>query len=548
MKKVIILLVIKAVAIFAGVLFFLHSGGTSDAASLAPADSVFFLNIPNPPLSALRWQDTALAKIGREPEVKAFLEKPLKNLLSSPGGDEATKILIALKPSNLFTAITCDPTDKTQALIGFQFWGKKTDYENAVARLRQEVSGGNVPTTKIETYKNTEILVTTHGEFTIHSASVGRWGFLASNSRLLKVAIDRALGEKPSTPALKENPRYTKVVSHLFWEPDLLLFLQPENAIDSLLQVGKSLGATSIPSQVEALKSNQAIGSALKFDGDLQRDAIFILRPAESKSAPHLDHTAMALTNAETPFFLDFLVDMKKLPESLADFLEDYPAMKPVVSAIASCYGPECSVFADWQSGCIVPTPLATIRVRDMEQAKKIFDSAATQIPGVHSQIVNTVPIYSIPSPFLQICLAQNEKFLFIGSDENSVAAAASKKSGGPTLADSEYFQSALSTYKSSNEAFCYIDSRLVFDRVYSAFVPVLRFGAAMMPDMNRNMDVAKLPKSETITRHLPPISMSQKRLDDGILLESSGPVSMGQFVVLCTSVWFGVKKPFGNH
>jgi hypothetical protein len=546
MKKVILLLVITAVAIFAGVLFFLHSGGASDAASLAPADSVFFLNIPNTPLSALRWQDTALAKIGREPEVKAFLEMPLKNLFSSPGGDEATKILIALKPSNLFTAITCDPTDKTQALIGFQFWGKKTDFENAVARFRQEVSGGNAPTPTIENYKNAEILATTHGEFTIYSTSVGRWGFLASNSRVLKEAVDRAHGEKPTTPALKENPRYTKVVSHLFWEPDLFMFLQPENAIDSLLQVGKTFGVTSIHSQVQALKSNQAIGCALKFDADLQRDAIFILRPSEAKSVPHLAHTSMPLTNAETPFFFDFLVDMVKLPESLAGFLEDYPAMKPLVSAIASSYGPECSLFADWQSGRMIPSPLATISVRDAEQAKKIFDSAVSQIPGANAQTVNTVPIYSIPTPYMTICLAQNEKFLLLGSDENAVATAASKKSGGPTLADSEYFQSALSTYKSSNEAFCYIDSRLVFDRLYSAFVPVLRFGAAMMPGMNRTFDLSKLPKSETITRHLPPISMSQKRLDDGILLESSGPLSMGQFVVLCTSLWFGLQKP--NH
>ena len=544
MKKVILLLVITAVAIFAGVLFFLHSGGASDAASLAPADSVFFLNIPNTPLSALRWQDTALAKIAREPEMKAFLEKPLKNLSSSPGGDEATKILIGLKPSNLFTAITCDPKDKTQALVGFQFWGKKTDFDLAVARLRQEVYGGNVPTPTIETYKNAEILGTTQGALTIYSTSVGRWGFLASNSRVLKEATDRAFRDKSSTPSLKENQRYSQVVSHLFWEPDLLLFLQPENAIATLLDAGKSLGATA----VEALKPNQAIGYALKFDADLQRDACFILRPAGPKAAPHLAHTAMALTSVETPFFVDFLVDLQKLQESMADVLEDYPAMKPLVSAISSSYGPECSLFADWQSGRMIPSPLATISVCDAEQAKKIFDSAMSQIPGANAQTVGTVPIYSIPSPYMPICLAQNEKFLLIGSDENSVAAAASKKSGGPTLADSEYFQFALSTYKSSNEAFCYIDSRLVFDRLYSAFVPVLRFGAAMMPGMNRTFDLNKLPKSETITRHLPPISMSQKRLDDGILLESSGPLSMGQFVVLCTSLWFGVQNPFGNH
>jgi hypothetical protein len=44
------------------------------------------------------------------------------------------------------------------------------------------------------------------------------------------------------------------------------------------------------------------------------------------------------------------------------------------------------------------------------------------------------------------------------------------------------------------------------------------------------------LPKAETIAKHLPPIVLSQKRTTEGTLMESSGPVSLTQFLLLSTA------------
>ena len=108
MKKIIIPLVIVAALILGGVLVFMRSGGESQAAKLAPGESVFFVNIPNIPRTGFRWTGTALARIAAEPEVRAFMDMPLQQLKDAPGTDEATNILVALKPGNIFMAATSE--------------------------------------------------------------------------------------------------------------------------------------------------------------------------------------------------------------------------------------------------------------------------------------------------------------------------------------------------------------------------------------------------------------------------------------------------------
>ena len=120
LKRLSIAAAVFAVLILVAVLVFLRAAGPSDAAMLVPAETVFFASFSDLPRSVLRWQGTALAGIGREPEVKAFLEKPMAKLLANPGTDETGKILIGLKPGRIFLAVTGVATDRVDALVGFQ--------------------------------------------------------------------------------------------------------------------------------------------------------------------------------------------------------------------------------------------------------------------------------------------------------------------------------------------------------------------------------------------------------------------------------------------
>src|SRR5438093_12675847 len=80
MKKVVLLLVgvIALAAIAAAIVHFARSSApkASRVAECLPADTVAFVYLPDIARSRERWEKTALAQIGREPEVKAFLERP----------------------------------------------------------------------------------------------------------------------------------------------------------------------------------------------------------------------------------------------------------------------------------------------------------------------------------------------------------------------------------------------------------------------------------------------------------------------------------------
>ena len=82
MKKRTFLLLLVLIAGGAGYLGFRlwpYLPERSRGAELAPADTIFFAQLPSLRRSALRWRGTDLYKIWEEPETQAFLEKPRRN-------------------------------------------------------------------------------------------------------------------------------------------------------------------------------------------------------------------------------------------------------------------------------------------------------------------------------------------------------------------------------------------------------------------------------------------------------------------------------------
>jgi hypothetical protein len=144
--------------------------------------------------------------------------------------------------------------------------------------------------------------------------------------------------------------------------------------------------------------------------------------------------------------------------------------------------------------------------------------------------------------------VAQTEDFLLAGLDPDAVVAAATRGKTGPTLAEAPVFKPSLADYTRSNEAFCFLDTGVMFERLYDSLVPVLRFSAAMMPDPNSPIDVSKIPPAASVSQHLPPITLSQSRSPDGTLVESSGPVTMSQMLLLGTAAAASIQQSFFGH
>jgi len=532
MKKIVIGLGIGAILILLGVLVFKRTGGPSQAAALAPGDSIAFVNIPNIPLTGFRWTQCALAKIAAEPEVRDFLELPLRQFQEAPVTGETTDLLVALKPGNVFLAAVGGPDNTPRLLAGIQFWGKRADFDKAVDRLRRELPAEPDGTAVRSEHRGLEILATRHGDLELFSAAAGRWGFLANDLDLLHGAIDRATGNSAGD-GLSRNGDFLKVSSELLDDPDLLAYVRTDAAVDGLLASGKAAGAVPIPEQVEELKSTRAIGAAWKIDGNLQRDAVFVLRPRTLDPENALSHLAMELTRPETLLYFDFHLDLAGLPRWVEGLAGIQPglaeAVAPFAARIANDYGPECALLAAWPAENVLPSPMLALQARNPDAG--FLSANAPWLSSATSRSINGRQVLVVSTPHSQIAAAQNERFLVLGTDPEMLAASLNGHS--ETLSDSSNFQSASAALKSSNEAFGFLDARTLFERTYNSLLPVIRVGAAMMPDLGSRFDVSKLPKPETIGRHLPPIVFSQNRTAEGTRLESSGPVTMGQFLLL---------------
>jgi hypothetical protein len=59
--------------------------------------------------------------------------------------------------------------------------------------------------------------------------------------------------------------------------------------------------------------------------------------------------------------------------------------------------------------------------------------------------------------------------------------------------------------------------------------------GAAFLPALANGVDPAKLPPTETVTKHLTPIVSSQRYERDGYVAESVGPITANEAVLLIT-------------
>jgi hypothetical protein len=552
MKKILIILLAVLFLFAAYAVWSLRDTGPVDAAELLPAETVALACIPDLPRTASRWPKTTLAKIGSEPEMKAFLERPFQYLTKDRGGSEAAGILWKLKPGRIFTAVVSMSSNDAAALVGFQFWGGKSGHDMAVARLREELSKGGSPSElSRETYNGVEIASSTHGTHTLYNASQGQWGFLSNNLAAIKDAIDRASGRKKEGN-LAESPRYKEVLDKLLKDADLLFFCQPQSALETLLEVGSSLGAQPIPQQVEQLRKVEAVGATTLLDDANLRDRIFVLR-RNPPDIGALSHLGMKLTSQETVAYFDFASDFRQISTAASNAITAGLLNAPSVrnsrlpQLFPEAFGPDCAVSISWAPQQITPAGLIAIQIKDQTKADEAVKEALSLFPEASVTELDGVRYISFPAlqnAFANPTLALVDGFLLLGVSSTELSNAMQSFKSGATLEKSPGFAEAITAYQTANEVFGYVDSKALFERSYPKLRHVIIFGAAIMPGASDIIDGSKLPETETIAKHLRPIVYSQTRLPEGYLVESSGPITMNQAFLLAAAASASFFKP----
>jgi hypothetical protein len=552
MKKVIIPLLAILVLCAGYAVWSLKESGPADAAELVPAETVAFACLPDLPRTAARWPKTTLAKIGAEPEVQAFLERPWQYLTSEQGGNEAAGILWKLKPGRIFSAIVSMTSNDASALVGFQFWGGKSGHDLAVARLREELAKGGQPAELVrENYNGVEIVSSKHGAHTLYNASEGQWGFLSNNLGTLKDALDRASGRKKEGH-LAASTRYKEVLDKLLKDADFLFFCQPQSALETLLEVGSSVGAKPIPQQVEQLRKVEAVGATTMLDGANLRDRIFVLRRNPPIVGP-LSHAGMKLSSSETIAYFDFASNFRQISTGVSNAVNAGLRYSQVIAnsrlpvLVPEAFGPDCAISISWAPEQMTPAGVIALQIKDQAKADEAVQEALTLLPEAsvtETEGVRYISFPSLQSPFANPTLALIDGFLVLGISSGELSQALQSLKSGQTLEKMPAFAAAETAYRTANEVFGYVDSKTLVERSYPKLRQIVIFGAAIMPGVSDIIDGSKLPETETIAKHLQPIVYAQTRIPEGYLVESSGPITMNQAFLIAAGAGAALFKP----
>ncbi len=516
------------------------------AADIVPGDAFAFLSIPDPKRAAAEWKNSVLFKIWQEPEVQAFFAKPLTNVPPIPA--EVTAALgkfDAVGPKNAFVAVLSFEPQRPKVVGGFAFSGKPEDVAALLEKARAETQKSNPqskPATVTHGSRTLDTLETKNG--TIASCTTGNWYFIANDVESLKKTLD-LIDTKGVGACLSKNPDFIASAAKMPARVETFWYLAAKPTVAMILKMAEQSGKKIPAAQKAELEKMQAIAAASAFDGGKLRDTLFVLAPGFTGAPGSLSFKSMPFTSADT---LLYFTSMLKFPDEttgdktdpIAAFIADFEKSGFKLAEIKAALVNEASLQADWTAGALYPSPILSIELKDRAAAIALVDRAIAKAGDSKdadwkSKTDEGVE-YRTRTPKKQgdpiaPTVAITATHLLVGLSPLDVRTAITRAKGtSPRLDTLATYKTAFATSK-PDQTLIYIDTKGLFEKVYGLarnFAPLLSDN----PQAQAMVDVEKLPAVDAIAKHLLPMTLSTKRTPDGFLLESSGPLTIPQFLV----------------
>ncbi len=551
MKRVLLLVIIGAVAAFGGWYVWNLSQKTSSAyvSVLLPRETIFVAHMPDFNQTRDQWHHSDIYLLYREPAVQDFLRKPLANFSKRDTASQTLREIEQLDPKNAFFALTSIDNNSPKVVGGFRFQGSVAEAERVVGKWRSKLLEKN-PGAKREKlqYERHEIELVTATPFTLATAYDRPWFFAATDLTELKGLLDHAdRRAKNPMEILDTDEAYRAAVSRRPSNYAVFFYLQPKTFAKRLAALRAAI-QSSAANQRTMLEQVRSISGVTRFENGKINDLLFLGMPKLEQDVA-LTRSSLTLGTKETFFYLSMLLNLGEKIETLNQAAGIGGMVQKILqsffnSGITSddwkaAFGAELGSLADWPSSAHWPSLLLTLPVLDSAKAGKVVEAVARTDPGATwtQTEKDGVRYFSMQSPGSLIAItptiALSNRILIAGFNPVSVEEAV-KRSGGTAseLADSPTYKGAERLLPAPTNFFSYVDTALLYSRLDAALRPVLLMAAAFMPAMTKSVDLGKLPSPEVITKHLSPIVSSQRYDRDGYVAESIGPVTLDQSVI----------------
>ena len=551
MKRVLLLVIIGAVAAFGGWYVWNLSQKTSSAyvSVLLPRDTIFLAHMPDFNQTRDQWHHSDIYLLYREPAVQDFLRKPLANFSKRDPASQTLQEIEQLDPKNAFIALTSIDNNSPKVVGGFRFQGSVAEAERVIGKWRSKFLEKN-PHAKREKlrYERHEIELVTATPFTLATVYDRPWFFAATDLTELKTLLDHAdRRAKNPKDTLDTDEAYHAAVSRRPSNYAVFFYLQPKTFAERLAALRTAIRSPAA-NQRTMLEQVRSISGVTRFENGKIDDLLFLGMPKLEQDVA-LTRSSLTLGTKETFFYLSMLLNLGEKIETLNQVAGLGGIVQKILQSFfnsgitaddwKAAFGVELGSLADWPSSGHWPSLLLTLPVVDSAKAGEVVEAVTrADEDAIWTQTEKDgVRYFSMQSPGNLIAItptiALSNRILIAGFNPVSVEEAV-KRSGGTAseLADSPIYKGAERLLPAPTNFFAYIDTALLYSRLDAALRPMLLMAAAFMPAMTKSVDLGKLPSPEVITKHLSPIVSSQRYDRDGYVAESIGPVTLDQSVI----------------
>ena len=582
MKKVIVVFLLFTAVIGTALIYLTLTKPAPRAVDLLPASTVLFLDIPNFSKSHADFATTELYALWHEPEVQAFVRKPLKVIREassnagapSDAGSVAHLVLDSLQGEVFLalTHVTIFPSLSPGLILGANVGHKRIQTAAGLyqleKRLKQTYPDGIFQDKKYLGVKYT-IWETQPGYLICH-ASFGSLVVFAFGEDTMRDAIACYTGQSPPDfQRLGANAKFMTVEQHASKNHEFLAYLN----VDEVVNLVGPLMALSPQTSgfYQKLQRVQSAAVSMTFlDGGVEDVSYVAYSSGAPKPAPQTQRKTLSLTSPNTLLYSVGSADLSSIYEEGMQSLSQSgsaPVMLAVgqfeqalrtrgihVRDVLQQLGPELAVIGNWRSGARAPDFAVVGEIANADKLRPDLDAVMNALKESALGNDDTVPwdetetagqklrTVHIGANLLAPTYTTTDQFFILASTPDYARELVTQvKESKPTLVTSGTYQQAMKRLPTSGSSYGYADLRGIFEPLYG----LAKSGLSEIGS-NEFVDIDKLPQSETIVKHLFPFASVTVSESQQVTSTSFSPLgkSMAAMIGIGGAVW--VANEFG--
>ncbi|MGI8891426.1 MAG: hypothetical protein ACR2G0_11670 [Chthoniobacterales bacterium] len=521
---------------------------------LLPASTLAFVEAPDLRQARKEWRASDLYQIWKEPAVRAWLDQPLGRLMKDRPGHEALEEFLRVGPTHSFLALTSLKNNEPTLIGGFHFEQTPEEVRQFIEQRETDLLS-KAPDAKRETiiYEQHKIETVQISHFIFARVYDNQWFFASNDLNTLKALLNRLDHRRENAhDSLREDPAFAATAKHLPQDFAILLFLDPRPFVEKLSPLIAMTGHSLALDQLQRFRQMRTMTAAIGFDHGKMRETDFVAMPSMGAAGPRLRRPLLGAAGTNTFLYSVSLIHWtNNLQAPAAPAALGLPTLVRQITAVMNArgisqedwrqaFGDELEIAAAWPTDSHWPSLVAALPVKEVEKARKIAEAlTSVEIAGAPwNQATHDDAIFFNSQPFgdfipIRPALALTKNFMLAGSDLATVEATLNRLAQPPDeLQKSALFHEAFIKVSRGENAFSYVDARLLYQRLDAAARPLLAMGASFYPALTQTVNSTGLPPPEAIAKHLSPIVMSQRYEDGGYVTESVGPVTFREATI----------------